>query len=96
MSERKPKLKWERVDVGPDGWHQHQAKAGDLLDLLVDEPLDNDPAVWIVECPDTDIELQSGEADDIEAAKLAAEDYALAELVKAVASFGATIAEATQ
>lgn len=93
MSERKPRLDWKRVEIGSRNWHQHQAKVGELFDLIVDEKAGKVPAVWSVSFCKTNVELKSEPVTNIEAWKLAAEDYAFAELVKAVASFGASIVE---
>ena len=90
MSERKPRLEWKRVEIDANEY-QWRAKVGELFDLFVDEPTDDDSAEWSVH--GSDLEWASDDATDIEAGKLAAEDYAFAELVKAVASFGASIVD---
>lgn len=89
MSERKPKLEWERVEVDGGEW---RVIVGDMFALFVNKATDDEEASWNV-YSGVQVQCEAGSAQGIEAAKLAAEDYAFAELVKAVASFGMTIVE---
>lgn len=75
---RKPKLKWERSPVGA-GLYQWRTEAGKLFTLYVDEPEPEREA--------------ADDACDVEAAKLAAEDYVLAELTKGAAAFGKVLVD---
>lgn len=85
---RKPRLQWERVEVGADEY-QWRAKTS-TFDLFVDESDGEGPFAWSVESVECDA---ASDAPDVETAKLAAEDYVLAELAKDAAAFGKVLVD---